>query len=58
MVVGGAGESLTAQSPDRDGTDLLWVSPGTVESMVLLVSLCFLQDKTGPSGVDSRVGLG
>lgn len=58
MVAGGVGEPLPALSPGRDGTDLHWVSTGTVESLVLLVSLCFLQDKTGPSGVDSRVGLG
>lgn len=49
---------IPAQSPDRDGTHPHWVPTDTFESLVLLVSFSFLQDKTGRSGVDSGVGLG
>lgn len=55
MVVGGAGESLPAQITHRDGTDLHWVSAGIAEILVLLVSLCSLQDKTSHFGVDRGV---
>lgn len=58
LILGGRRSQVMSPCPYRDGTDLHWVSTGTAESLVLLVSLCFFQDKTGPSGVDSGAGLG